>query len=350
MPFARPTLSELIERNKDDLDARLPGADSRLRRSVLGVLATMHAGGLHGLYGLLDHIARQVMPDTAEAEHLQRWATIWGVSRKPATKAAGTVQATGTNGSIIPVGRLLIRGDQVEFITTAEATIAGGVAALEVEAVNAGAAGATAAGSKLQFVSPVAGVNAITTVDGDGLTGGADEESDASLRGRVLARIRRAPSGGSRADYERWALEVPGVTRAWIYPGWGGAGTVGVTFVMDGRADIIPLPADVDAVEAHLEAERPVTAHLTVFAPTPVALNPEIQLTPNTAPVRAAVEAELRDLLLREAEPGGIVLLSRLNEAISIAAGETDHVLITPAANVALAANEIAVLGAITWS
>ena len=63
-----------------------------------------------------------------------------------------------------------------------------------------------------------------------------------------------------------------------------------------------------------------------------------------------AVEAELRDLLARDAEPGGTILISRIREAVSIAAGETDNVVSTPTANVTHAAGELAVLGVITWT
>ena len=64
----------------------------------------------------------------------------------------------------------------------------------------------------------------------------------------------------------------------------------------------------------------------------------------------AAIEAEIIDLLRREAVPGGTVLLSHLREAISIAAGEADHALTIPAANVTHATGELAVLGTITWA
>jgi uncharacterized phage protein gp47/JayE len=91
----------------------------------------------------------------------------------------------------------------------------------------------------------------------------------------------------------------------------------------------------VAAVKAYIEdpSRRPVTADLYVVAPTPVTLNFNIQLTPNTASVKAAVEASLRDLLLREAAPGVTLLISHIREAISVAAGETDNVLISPTTN-----------------
>lgn len=349
MPFSRPTLSELIARDESDLEGRLPGGNAQLRRSIEKVLARVHAGGLHGLYGALDYQARQLMPDTADAEHLERWAGVWGVARKPAEKAAGEAALTGVNGSVVPAGTRLQREDGAEYLTTAEATIALGVATAAIEAAAAGAAGDAEAGTALTFVSPVAGVSSAAVVTGGDLVGGVDAESDDSLRARLLARIREQPRGGAANDYVRWALEVAGVTRAWVFPERDGLGTVGVTFVMDGREDIIPEAGDLTAVADHIAPLRPVTAEVTVFAPTPVALDPEITLTPDTPAVRAAVEAELRDLLAREAEPGATLLLSHIREAISLALGETDHVLVDPTANVAVAAEEIVVLGTIDW-
>ena len=62
-------------------------------------------------------------------------------------------------------------------------------------------------------------------VEYPGIAGGADEQSDLLLLQRVLARLRQPPHGGADFDYIRWALEVPGVTRAWVYPLELGAGT-----------------------------------------------------------------------------------------------------------------------------
>lgn len=349
MPFSRPTLTTLIDRARGDLDGRLPGADSRLRRSVLDVLARMHAGGLHGVYGYMDWAARQLMPDTAEADHLDRWSSVWGVSRKAAVAATGDLTLTGDNGVEILAGALLQRGDGVDYVTLADVTIAGGVATVAAEAVAAGADGNADTGIALTFVSPVAGVSSTATVAGPGITAGLDQEDDESLRGRLLERIRQQPRGGAATDYVRWAKEVPEVTRAWVYPEKNGLGTVGVAFVMDGRADIIPLAGDVTAVDDWIADRRPVTADVEVFAPVADPMDLTIELTPDTADVRTAVEAALGDLLAREAEPGGTILLSHIREAISIAAGETDHVLTVPAANYVSSAGEIAVLGTITW-
>jgi uncharacterized phage protein gp47/JayE len=348
--FERPPLTTLITQAQDDINGRLPGADSRLRRSVLGVFAKVWAGLTHGLYGNLIWLAQQLLPDTATGEWLARWASIWGLTRKAATNAAGAITVTGDDESVIPAGTQLQRSDGVLFVTTADVTFDGTTAVVAVTAVVAGAGGNTATGSSLTFVSPVVGVASSGTVNAPGIAGAGDEEGDEALRARLLARIRNPPQGGSKADYEAWALEVAGVTRAWVYPRHSGPGTVGLTFVMDGREDIIPTEDDIAAVVAHVEALMPVTPELLCFAPIPDDIDMTIELTPDTAPVRAAVIAQLEDLFSREAIPAGTIGLNKIKEAISLAEGETDHDLVTPSAAIVSAAGHIARLGTVTWA
>ncbi|MCU1276555.1 MAG: Baseplate J-like protein [bacterium] len=350
MPFARPTLAALIDRAAADIQARLPGSDARLRRSNLDVLARVHAGAVHGLYGHLDFLSRQIIVDTAEADYLDRWASIWGVTRNPAVAATGSVVFTGANGAIIPAGTSLQRSDGAGFTTAADATIVAGTATATASAALPGATGNTDANALLNFSSAVPSVNGQATVGAGGLTQGTDVEEDDSLRARLLSRIQQPPQGGAKADYIAWALQVSGVTRAWPYPGELGAGTVTLRFVRDDDAgSIIPDAGEVAAVQAYIDARRPVTAALTVVAPIADVLNFTIQLTPNTAAVQAAVQAELQDLLRREAQPGGTLLLSHIREAISVAAGETDSIVTVPAATVVSAVGHIPIMGVITW-
>ncbi|MCB2190358.1 MAG: baseplate J/gp47 family protein [Deltaproteobacteria bacterium] len=351
MPFERPSLTELIAQADADIASRLPGADTTLRRSNLAVLARVSAGAVHGLYGYLGWLAKQLMPDTAEADYLARWAGIWGVQRKAATAATGAVTVSGTVGSVVPAGSVMQRSDLVRFAVVEEVTLAAATTTVEVRAEETGTDGNTAAAAPMSFVSPITGVNTVASVGEDGLSGGTDAENDAALLARLLLHIQEPPHGGSEADYEAWSLEISGVTRAWAYANYLGLGTVGVCFVMDDKpGGIIPDAGEVEAVQAYIDELRPVTAQVTVFAPTPVELDFEISLTPDTTTVRAAVAAELADLIAREAVPGGTLLISHIREAVSIAAGETDHVITSPAADVTVLSGEITTLGDITWS
>lgn len=351
MGFSRPTLTELIDRVVSDMSSRVLGVDGAvLRRSLLGVIARAEAGAVHLLYGYLDWIAKQAFPDTADTEYLDRWSVVWGVSRKAATFASGNVTFTGTNGASIPAGTILQRQDGQQYATSANATISGGSATVAVDAVLAGLSQNLIAASSVFLVSPISGVQSTVTVAAGGLTNGTDSESDDRLRDRLLRRIQQPPQGGAATDYEQWALEVAGVTRVWVYPNQMGLGTVSVIFVTDDAVGgIIPDSGKILEVEEYIEARRPVTADVYVSAPTPVELDMTINLSPNNSTVRAAVTAELEDMIRRDAEPGGTIMISRLREAVSIATGEADSVIVAPTGNVTHSSGEICVLGEITF-
>ena len=127
-----------------------------------------------------------------------------------------------------------------------------------------------------------------------------------------------------------------------------GPGTVGVLFILaDGSIPAGPL---VEAVQDHVELQRPVTAEVLVMAPVTLAVDLTIRLQPDTLATRAAAQAELQAMLLREAEPGLAVPLSRLGAAISSAAGVYSHQIMAPAEDIAVAAGQIARLGTVTWA
>lgn len=352
MPLVRPTLEEAINAVRGDFAVRFPGADTRTRRSPLDVFARVIGYVHHTLYGWLEWLAGQLLPDTAEADWLVRHGALWGISRKTAAFATGTVIVSGTTGTLVPEGTVWQRADGVQYVQNTATTIGiGGSAETTVTALVAGASGDAAAATPLNILSPIAGIVSMAVVGALGIGAGADAETDTALRARVLARIKAPPHGGNAGDYQAWALAVPGVTRAWPQPLGNGPGTVIVRFMMDDTyADGIPGPVDVAVVEAAIDAVRPVTALVTCAAPAAVPLAVDIRLAPDSAAVRTAVEAELRDLIRREAVPGGTLLISHIREAISIAAGETDHILLSPSANVAIGAAQITTFGAITWA
>lgn len=348
MPFARPSPSEIRDRLAVEIAVALPGADARLRRSVEEILVRMTALASHELHGHLAWAARQILPDTAEDEILERHASIWGVARIAAAAATGAITFAGSPAAVVPAATELRRADDVRFVTASDITIGGGgTGSGAVSAVLAGAAGNTAAGTSLALLAPIAGVLPNPTVDLGGLAGGADAETDAALRARLLLHIQSPPSGGSQTDYEAWALAVAGVERAWVYPSWLGAGTVGVAFLTTGGA--VPGSPLVATVQAAINAQRPVTASVLVFAPATQTVNLAIDLSTDTTAIRTAVLVELADFFRREAEPGGILRVSRLSAAVSAAAGEVSHLLSAPAADVVLPAGTIAVLGTVTW-
>lgn len=355
MPFARPTLAELVARTKADLRGRLDNLGPLLRRAMPDVLAAVWSGAVHMLHGHLEWLSRQLFPDTSDAEQLLRQSGLYGITPTPATFATGTVTATGINGSVIPAGAFLVHAEGQRYVVVAGgATIMAGTATLSLDAVLAGEAGNQDAADILTFESPIAGVDATVTIDVDGLHDGNDEGTIEQTRSRLIDRLREPPAGGRDADYIAWSKLVGGVTRVWVFPNENGLGTVVVRFVRDDDVSIFPSPGEVADVQASIALYRPVTAEPTAAAPVALPINFTIHIVPDTGAIRAAVEAELDDLMFRDAEPGdgagsGTILYSHIVTAIGVAAGVDDFVLTAPVADVVPALGELAVVGTFTW-
>lgn len=353
MPLERPTRAALLARARAEIEARLPGADARLRRSILDTLARIISEQSNSLFGFLQYHVKQAFPQLASAEYLRRFAELYAVPEIPPEFSRGSVTMTGTNGVVVPQDTSLRRADGRLYLTTTEVTIDAGTAVAPVIAVEAGADGDAEAGTVLTFESAQAGVAVQTVVDVNGLTGGSDVESDESLRERVLLRIQKPPAGGTVYDYQRQAKLYPGVTDVFVNPLQDGPGTVGVAPLFYDRDDPIPVAGDLSAIQALLDDPffKPVCADVNVYALDPIEVDFTLEIEPDNSAVRAAVIAELQALFRREATPGGVILISHIREAISSAAGETDNTLTTPNADIDLGGDldEISVVGDFTW-
>ncbi len=317
-------------------------------------LAQVWAAIVYLTHGHLDWLSKQIFANTSEQEFLYRDASMYGITPSAATFASGTTEATGVNGSPIPINTILVRDDGATFIVTAATVIAGGVASVAVDAQEAGADGNMPENDTLDFESPLTGVDTETTVEAPDIDGGNDEGDVDSVRARLLLRKREPPEGGNDQDYEGWALAVAGVTRVWVYRHELGLGTVVIRFVRDKDVSIFPSAPEVAAVQAAIAVERPTTAEPTTEAPVDDPIAFTISITPDTAATKAAVTSELKDLFLRDAEPGngagqGTVLLSAMQTAIGVATGITDYTLTVPAANVVPALGDLPTVGVITF-
>lgn len=350
MPFNRPGLKEIISRVADDVSSRTSDKVYPAAGSVADVFAHALGGASHLLHAHLDWSVKQMLPSTASGEQLEEHARIWlSKGRKPAAAATGAVVIRGSNGTALTQGLLLARNDGAQFALAADYRISGASVEAEVKAVVAGIDGNTEAGTVLTMVSPLVGVESQASVGSSGISGGSEIESDEDLRARLLKRIQGSAQGGADFDYEKWALEVPGVTRAWVLPLYNGLGTVAVAVLRDNDENIIPNERELTRVKEYIDTVRPVTARVTVIAPTEKKVNYRVTVAPDTTVTREAVEAALEAYHRREATLGGTLYLSRLSEAISLAPGEFMHVLLEPQSDVVCGANEIATFGGVIW-
>jgi len=347
----KPTLKELSERIFSDINAQVPNQDARLRNTVLNIIADALIGAAYELHGRLDIVADQTNILYCTGDNLDIYGSIWGISRKPPSRSTGTLTATGTNGSVIPVDTILnANGSKVTVIE--EATIASGTAQLKVESINVGAGENKQLGTIFTLQSAIAGVNPSATVVS--LTGGSDVETDENYRIRILDRLAQAPHGGCALDYKHWAIETPGVTRAWVAKGGRGVNSVDVRFTRDNDPSCpggIPLPSHVETVQAYIndESRKPITADVLVLAPISVPVDITVDvLSPYNSKVTVNIQNELADLFNTRSFPGSTLHRSWIWDAVANATGTNHFVLTSPVTDLTFLTGQMPTLGTVT--
>ncbi|MYM32270.1 phage tail protein [Duganella sp. CY15W] len=321
------------------------GADSDFR-----LRANSTAGAIEGLYQALGWTARQIFPDTADEDQMLQHAAKYGIYKKAATAATGTLKFSGVPGSTINAGVEGKALDGNSYVTTAAGIIGiGGTLVLDATAATLGFAGNQAGGTSLTLTQTPAGVSSTATIVA--MASGTDIESSSAILARLLDRLRHPPAGGNKYDYRRWALEVPGVTSAWCYPLRRGMGKVDVAILSNG------LPATrvlQNTVQAYLETVNPAGGDCQVSTPALVVVDVVAQVTLAAGVSLAAVIEAVRSVVsayIAGLAPGATVLRGRILAAITDVPGVTDVTLLSPTASVVTrvdaASIEMAALGVV---
>lgn len=379
MPYQRPTLSELRSRNRQFITSELENTGELLRFSNLRIMADMDAGMSHLHFAYLDWIARQSNPFTAEDEWLAAWGALKKVYRKDASAATGpAVTFTGTAGSVVPASSLLNRTNGTQYTLDSAVTIgAGGTGSGSVTAVLpdsdstlTAADGNADAGTTLALDTAVAGVDSTVTA-AQAITGGAVMETQDTFRSRVLQAYQSDAEGGSEDDYKRWALEVSGVTRAWVSPRLMGAGSIGLYIMCDG-ADRTNhgFPSGTDGVATketylygkatgdqlrvadYIFALRPATTLVWVCSPIKKEIDFDIGGIPDAdADTVTAIKSAIDEVFFDNGEPGGKIYISDLTQAIGAITATRGFVLNSPSGTfIQLSAGELPLRGEVNFT
>ncbi len=310
------------------------------------------AAQLYGLQVQSDWVARQCFPQTAVGEYLDRHAALRGLARRQAAKAEGiltfTVDSALSTDLTIPAGTVCMTAGLVRFETTEAAVLPAGEVRVEASAraVEAGAAGNVGGGTILSMAVAPVGVSRVSNASP--FSGGVDEEGDEALRERVLETFQRLPNGANAAYYEQGALAFSQVAAAQVLPRSRGIGTVDVVIATDAG-----LPEDglLGEVQAWFEERREIAVNVAVRAPTPKAVDVTVQVKAaegrDAQRVRQAVEGALAGWFTG-ARLGQDLLRAKLGSVIYAVEGVENYAITAPAADVAVAADELPRLGVLT--
>ncbi len=260
MAFQIPTREGLASSFLSDYSGAFPGKNTakgsdpwRLSRVISAIVWAIIARLLFFL--------KIMLPDTAEAEWLERWGAVYDFKRRQASGATGTLalRVTGTVGAAVPVNTALEHEDGTQYkVTTVGAVIGGsGYVDVSVAATSTGLATNKRIDDVLSFPVPPTNVDAEATLVVD-LENGLDIESIEEYRVRFLAHLADPPEGGAWHDYIEWAKKIPGVKDAYVWSHRRGLGTIDLVVLGYGSgADRIVTTEVNDAVDAYIETVRP---------------------------------------------------------------------------------------------
>lgn len=339
--------NEMLARVKEkgvDIDAR-EGSYANVLLSEAAYVMWKYGQTLNGFMSI-------IFPDASSGEYLDLHAAQIGMSRQSGAKASVTVTFTGTDGTEIPAGTIVCTPSALRFLTAENITIADGTASVLCTAEEIGADYNVPEATVTQMAVNVPGVSGVTNAAAG--TGGADVESDEDLWTRYHERRTQTITSGNAGHYVMWAKETAGVSYALCVPLWNGNGTVKVVIGGADRGAVDD--AIIAACAAHISAEKPIGATVTVVSAEEmvVPITAAITMTDGYTleQVRAELSSDIGTLLasLPFAEAQSVPF-SRFLACLLGCAGVSDYSAFTvngASTALAVAAGKVPVLGEVT--
>ena len=101
----------------------MPGTDADLWPSNIYVAAKVLGGAVWEIFGRLKWVDKQRFAMTATGDQLEAHAREYGMGRRPATYAQGSVLVPAQFPHTVPAGTVFTRSDGVAYSSTAEASL-----------------------------------------------------------------------------------------------------------------------------------------------------------------------------------------------------------------------------------
>lgn len=169
------------------------------------------------LYEKINFCKKQMFPNTADGEYLERHGAIRGIYKKCASKSKGQVifkcKSASPNDILIPKGTLCTssKGSSLVYETVCDVTLNKDslYTIADVESTVVGSHTNIAPHYIDVLITPISGISSID--NNQKTAGGADEETDDMFRKRVIEAFSRISNGANLNYYEQYAKSKPDI-------------------------------------------------------------------------------------------------------------------------------------------
>lgn len=309
--FSQQTYANIRQAMLDDI----PNTYDKRDTAPIPTSISPAAYALEGFYLSLNQVQQQAFIQTAVGQSLDYLSVLGGISRYPASAAV----RLGIFNIPVAIGSRFstINGENsIDFTVTA--VYSGGENQYQLTAETPGSIGNEYTGPIL----PITVIPGLTSAQiTDILVPGADTETDADLRTRLITALTDKPFGGNIASYRTEILAIDGVGAVQVYPTWNGGGTVKCSVL---GSDFLPASSQlVQNVQNAIDPPpnqglglglAPIGAQVTIVAPTSVSVNVSatLALSPGYSieQVQSLVESSIQAYLLTVRQEWGTMSTS----------------------------------------
>jgi len=230
------SVNEVYESVKENLQNKIPKLTNFIETSFNYVFVNAYAEAQHEaevaataaqLSGWVDYVGKTITPDDVDdlgidgatadelnafidETDLDEFAKVFGVARDSAVASTGTVTFTTNTGITIPQGTSVgtqpdSDGDFIEYETVEAVSIeSSGTVDAQIQATITGSSGNVGSGTLTYLPAPPTGVDSVT--NNNPTTGGADQQTTASLRDEVKNAVVSSSQGGTTNGVETFIL------------------------------------------------------------------------------------------------------------------------------------------------
>lgn len=366
MSLSTPTTQELSDTIVSQISTSIGQSVPLLPKAFIRVLAKVLAGVVVLLWKYCGFIFLQLfvayatdLPTTINGKVIRplvEWGRLIGIGDpNPATQAELWINVVVKNQTgFLPARTFLVRAESgVIYQTVAEVPLNAATVPVKIRAASdqtggdgSGTIGNLQPGDVVEFSNSLPNVSRKATVTAQAVTG-EDAEQIEVYRARITKRFQATPQGGAYADYQEWALEVPGIVNVYPYtsPNPGQVDVyVEASVASSGSPDGIPTGAQLTAVRDSINLDvsgvatrRPANAAVDVLPITRAAFTVTITgLTPDESDTRDAIKEGIAEYLAtREPFIEGLSVLPKNNRITEAAiAGIVDGIVDSKAASV----------------
>ena len=312
-------MAAIQERAYNNYKSLFKPLDRTPRHNLLRVFASVDAGMEHQILGDIGFLSQQIFPDTATGE----WLRFHWSDRVPplhAIAAIGAIQLSGAPNAAVPAGLVFSSAAGFRYFTDSSSRIGeDGTAIVQAKAQDAGSASNIGPDQELSLSSAIPpGIASTAVTVGNGITGGADGETDEAYLIRVLNALRNAIRYGKPGDFAAWAVDSsPAVSRAWEFKNFSIFGALLIQVIGGNQIDGIVPVGNLEVVRNYINTVAPPVL-FTVRTPALIPLNPAIALLPSEDSManREIVTSRLKTYLQATAAPGMRYTAGNLRDAV----------------------------------